>query len=451
MPPNENAVSLRVAIPAEFSFVAFEDDICVAYARRHLLRNGCVEVACDIVQRAGLTDGALEPGLDLLRNAILSLSTTFYGNQNRQKSIANRGYQLYGKVLAQLNTHLAQPHRQTTDETILTAVTCMIMEMFVPTGSNSFFKHVRGIEAIIAARGPPTDQRGVNPAMISGVRILCIVGAIVERRPSIWGKGGWKNIPPPHDDEGSVIRHEILHILADCTILMQDMDKVLSNATTQEDRRRALAFALGCMGALQALHPRWERHNANMLDSDAPFQMRDPMVTSHASATTYMLYNTAYICILRILQAYDPSRISLSLQVSASMRIIRCLELKADRKHEGSGESNTIAFIATKVAWQTLGGSTTPAGSKLSHIVKGATKGFFAADAWDGPEDFTEQQTLPLPFQGIDATMPLAQVEQIPLVKAGYRAIDLVNVGEKPPSDIAPLWATSETPLIYAG
>lgn len=409
-----------------------------------------MEVACDIVQRAGLTDSALEPGLDLLRNAILSLSTTFYGNQNRQKTITSRGYRLYGKVLAQLSTHLAQPHMQLADETILTAITCMIQEIFVPTGSNNVFKHIRGIEAIIAARGPPTSPTGVNPAMISGVRILCIIGAIVEKRSSIWAEDDWKKIPPPHTDEGSIIRHEILLVLADCTILMQDMDRSSSKVATHEDCGRALAFALQCMNALKALHPRWERYNASMLDSDAPLSIKDPMITSYASATTYMLYNAASICILRVLHACSPSTENTSLQVAASLHIVKCLELKAYQKREGSGESNTIDFIATKIAWQTLGGFSSLAGRRLSRIVKSAKNGVFAIGVENESDNSTEQQTLSPSLQEISTTVPLAPLEDIAVAEARYRAMNLINVGEKPPSDITLQWATRETPLIYA-
>ncbi|KAF1979312.1 hypothetical protein BU23DRAFT_595224 [Bimuria novae-zelandiae CBS 107.79] len=426
-PSNGTTIVLHGSVLGELSFVAFEDDICVAYTRKHLMKGGCIEVACDIIQRVGLSDSALEPGLDLLRNAILSLSASFYGDQHGQKNITNRGYQSYGKVLRKLNAHLAQPHLQTTDETILTTVTCMILEIFVPTGQNNFFQHVRGIEAIIAERGPPTSPTGVSPAMISGVRILCIIGALVHRRPTIWATDEWKNIPPPHTDEGSVLRHEILLVLAECTVVTEELKPPSSEATTSKGRYRTLASAHDCLNKLEAIYSRWKRYNESMFDKEMSSATTDPNFANHASATTYMLYKAALIFILRIMHALSPSKDNSSLQVAASLRIIECLELKGHEKREGSGESNTIAFVATKVAWETLGGFGSAAGRRLARAVKAAAKGLFAVGAWDEPKELTTEPTVPVSLRDISTVTP-----QVPWASS-YRAVELIKVGEKPP------------------
>lgn len=425
---NRSAIILHNRMPGELSFVAFEDDICVAYTRKHLMRGGCVEVACDIVQRIGISDSAMEPGLDLLRNAILGLSAAFYGNQYRQKVLTDRGYRTYGKVLRQLNAHLAQPHLQTTDETILTAMTCMILEIFVPTGPDNFLEHVRGIEAIISQRGPPTSPSGVNPAMITGIRLLCIVGALVQQRPSIWAKQEWRNIPPPHTDEGSLLRHEMLLILADCTVLMKNSKRPSINVARGEELHRKISLLRQYMENLKVIHARWERHNASMLSDDVSSPSKDPIIANHASATTYMLYNTTFICILRIMYAFNASVENLSLQVAASLRIVKCLELNAYGKREGNSVANTIGFVATKVAWETLGGFNSPGGRRLSRAVKAAANGVFAVGAWDKPEN----SPVPPSLQKVSAMTPLVHLEYMERETASYRAVDLINVGEKP-------------------
>jgi hypothetical protein len=398
------------------------------------MKGGCVEVACDLVQRVGLSGGQLDPGLDLLRDAILSLSATFYGNQHRQRDIVNRGYKTYGKVLAQLNAHLTQPQLQTANETIMTAVTCMILEIFVPTGPDNFFKHVQGIEAILAARGPPTSPLGADIAMLSGVRILCIVGASVQRRPSIWATEEWKSVPPLHSDEDSLIRHEILLVLADCTVLRQGFKPPSPlNKPTEEDRCRTVARAREYLDQLKAVHLRWERHNASMLGEEVSPSFKDPTIANTGSATTYMLYNAAFICTSRILSACSPPEETTSLQslqVAAALRIVKCLELKAYEKREGSGESNTIGFIATKVAWDTLGGFSSPGGRRLSRAVKAAANGVSAVGAWDEPEEPPEPTASPYATGDILRVASLVQ-EQTTTAASSYKAIELINIGEK--------------------
>lgn len=387
---------LQVSIPRELSFVAFEDDIYVSYTRKHLLKDGCVEVACDLAQGVGLSGDMLDPGLSLLRDAVISLSYTFFGIQHCQRTISDRGHKIYGKVFGQLNAHLAMPHFQKTNETIMTAITCMIFEMFVPTGPDTFFKHVQGIEAILAARGPPSLPHGIDPSMLSGVKILCIVGAIFQQRPSLWAEKRWTSVPPLHTDEGSLIRHELLLILASCTILKKVSAPPALDSPTAEESSRVLGRVREYINRLKTNHLRWEQHNACMLDEEASPSFRDPTIANHASATTYMLYNVVHICLLRILSGYSPPTETIliqPLQVAAALRIVDCLEMEANQKRDGCGESNTIRFIATKIAWDTLDGFDSTGRRRLSRAVKAAANGVFAVGAWDEPEEPLEPTT----------------------------------------------------------
>jgi hypothetical protein len=309
----------------------------------------------------------------------------------------------------------------------------MILEIFVPTGPNNFFKHVQGIEAILAARGPPTSSLGADIAMLSGVRILCIFGALVQQRPSIWATDEWKSVPPLHSDEGSLIRHEILSILADCTVLNKGY-KPSSPLTkpTDDDHCQTASRVREYLGKLQAAYVRWERHNVSMLEEEVSPSFRDPTMASAGSAATYLLYNSAFICTLRILSACSPpgEQPSLhSLVVAAAWRIVRCMELKAYENREGSGESNTIGFLATKVAWDTLGGFSSPGGRRLSRAVKAAANGVFAVGAWDEPEEPSEPTALP--YATGDVSRVTSVYEQTTMAASSYNVIELIDIGEK--------------------
>lgn len=298
----------------------------------------------------------------------------------------------------------------------MTAMICMILEIFIPTGPNNFFKHVQGIEAILAARGPPTSPRGTDPSMLSGVRILCIVGAIMQRRPSIWVQEEWKSVPPLHTDEGSLIRHEILLVLADCTVLRKGPSSSSSNKSTDEDHSRMTARVRACLNRLNALYLRWEQHNTSMLGEETALSFQDPTIANHASATTYMLYNAAYICLLRIWSAYSPATEALSLQslqVAAALRIVKCLELKANEKHGGSGESKTIEFVAAKIAWDTIGGFSSPEGRRLYRAVKATANGVFAVGAWDEPGELPDPTASPYSTGNIKGIPPLVHEQSL--------------------------------------
>lgn len=359
--------------PPELSFEAFGETICLAYTRKNLLRGGPVELACNMIEAKQIASALENPGLDLLRQSMLSLSVTFFGKQHRQSQITRRGYAQYGNVLRQLNLHLAQPELQTTDETILTALTCMLLEIFLPTGPKNFFKHHRGLEAIMAMRGPPKETTGDTATIFRGLRILSIIGALAESRPSIYARDEWKNAPiPANATEGSMLQHHIFTCLADCTQLMGERNALLSGTAPLWNYEPLLQRVQSTLNHLITLYPLWQRFNASQLD---PTKTLSPLaqelgVANHQSATALMLYNTVHICILQILDSLAPSPANTEPRNRAATTIAKCLELKEYEKREGAHESNTIGFVATKVAWQALGGFDSPEGRQLARTVE---------------------------------------------------------------------------------
>lgn len=180
---------------ARLSLAAFEDDICLAYTRKTLLRGGPVELAFNVIslKSLGLDES---PEIVLLRDAVMSLAVTFYGTQQCQPNIRSRGYRQYGQVLRQLNQHLSLPGLQTVDETILAALTCLLLEIFLPTGPNHFLKHMRGIEAMLDLRGPPpTSMSTTTHILFHGLRVLSVISGLAMARPALYSRKEWKQIP----------------------------------------------------------------------------------------------------------------------------------------------------------------------------------------------------------------------------------------------------------------
>lgn len=431
------AVVVSPKVPDSLSFVAFEDDLCLSFTRKHLLRGGSVELAADMVQwEAAKAQDTLDPGLALLGRAILSLSVTFFGTQNRQRLITNRGYGLYGEVLKQLNSHLAQPQLQTTNETILTALTCMLLEVFLPTGPNHFLKHVRGIEAIVAARGPPAPLTGHSASIFHNLRMLSIIGGLAQARASIWARPEWKRVPPLYTDEGALIRYDMFQLLADCTVQLSERDRIKSISQDTKDLHPILIAANTSLERLKSILPRWERYDENLASGRTTSMRKDFRISNHASATTFMLYNAAYMCILRVINSIEPSPKHASLRNSAAIKIVRCLEQKGFDKREGGSESNTIAFVATKIAWEALGGFSSPEGRKLARIVKSAANGTFAIGAWEyKPEkthlvnpQLTDKTLVDLWNQPMWAEHHLVDKPVSDLLSRR----EIINVGERP-------------------
>jgi hypothetical protein len=348
------------------------------------MRGGSVEIACNMIQfNNGFVDDLEQPTLNLLRDSIMSLAVTFYGSQHRQTTIKNRGYEKYGKVLRQLNSHLAQPDLQTTNETILTALTCMLLEIFLPTGPNNFLKHMRGIEIMLEIRGPPNDPDGETALIFHGLRLLCIIGALATSRPSLYSREEWKRVPCIQKDEAGILRHRIFTILADGTRLRHERD--LAQSLGIVDRHPCIIIETQLLLAeLEEIRVDWVAFNESQLDNSTTQLGKEIHVANHVSATVGMLYYTTYICLLEVIESLESSSKYASLRNAAAIKILKCLELKSYEQREGAPESNTIGFVATKVAWQALGGFNSPEGRKLAKVVKAATNGVFAAGAWEG-------------------------------------------------------------------
>ncbi|KAF2634828.1 hypothetical protein P280DRAFT_485093 [Massarina eburnea CBS 473.64] len=446
-PPHKNS------IPYDLSLVAFHDDLCLAYTRTHLLRGGNIELAYDKIQcLAGTSTDPLSPGITLLRNAIISLATTFFGTHNRQTAITNRGYREYGDVLKELNWNLTQTHLQTSNETILTILTCTLLEIFLPTGPNHFLKHAGGVEAILRQRGPPAESEGEGRKIVYNLRTLSIIGALAERRSSIWASDGWRDLPPLQTEVEFVLRHDIFKILATCTVLISEYDQ-LSQPQAPSEYSPLLARAYTCLETLQATYPRWEAYNQSFLDSStltAETEMsQDVKIANAASATNFLLYNSAYICILGIVHTMNPSEKYTSLRINAAIRIMRCLERKGYETRMGGPETNTIGFVATKAAWEILGGFNTPEGRRLAKFAKSSPNGTFAVGAWEHSDDQSKRQYPKVPdkMKGVYWNAPLwserkAKGDGADNELALREIIDIGQRGEKKDSSPDPLART---------
>ncbi|KAF2476922.1 uncharacterized protein BDR25DRAFT_42190 [Lindgomyces ingoldianus] len=386
-PTESQLVRYSSSISPNISLTAFEENIYISYTRKVLFKGGPVALACDMVQLDTQSTSVSEtPGLALLRNAVVSLAVTFYGSQHHQPKITTNGYQLYGSTLRQLNIHLSKPQLQTTDETILTVFTCLLLEIFLPTGKNHFLRHIRGLESILELRGPPTSTSGSDSFVLAqGLRLASIFGGLAMSTPSIYSRDEWKRSPSIESNKGEILRHRLFDVLADCTRLLSERNTVLSLGGA-ESRQRLLKETRSLLEELKSLRDLWASLNAGRLTNvvDGPDNQPKSRLTvaNHGSATLLMLYNATLIFITDILLPLDSSTDYRSMRHAAAMEIVYCLDTKSFTKREAGAYSNSIGHIAVKVAWKVLGGFNSPEGRKLSRLVKAAIGDVFAVGAW---------------------------------------------------------------------
>jgi hypothetical protein len=160
---------------------------------------------------------------------------------------------------------------------------------------------------------------------------------------------------------------------------MSDCDTLLASSSEPESSELLLGRLEGTMADLCALYPLWECINNNQLHQvDISSRMAKELgIANHRTATAYMLYHTVNICILQMKDMLAPSRTNMELRNEAAMKIATCLELKEHETRDGVTESNTVGFVATKVAWQALGGFNTPEGRRLAQVVRSAVSGVY--------------------------------------------------------------------------
>jgi hypothetical protein len=172
---------------------------------------------------------------------------------------------------------------------------------------------------------------------------------------------------------------------AECTQLTSDCNSLIASGTALHNREPLLAQIDDTMNNLITLYPVWARINNDQLQQTEDSRMAKELgIANRLSASAYMLYYTAYICILQMKDSLEPSSTNKELRNDGAMKIATCLELKGHDEQEGAAESNAMSFVATKIAWQALGGLGTPEGRRLARVVRSSVNGLYRSP-WGDP------------------------------------------------------------------
>jgi hypothetical protein len=379
----------------------FQIQICISYTRKYLLRGGPVDLASQELQLSDIYTAAdTEDNTHLLHRAILTLGIIFFGAQHGSPSIQNRGYIMHGKILKQLNATLSDPHCYLRDDVLLSVVTLVLLECFAPTGRKYYLKHMSGLEKLLELRGPAMHRERKAMGIFKGVRRMVIFAALNKRKESILARGEWKCIQGADCTADEMEEQFLMNALADCTVVIAEYDKVVAKSELEiEDsafrRDEVTRRALNLLEQLHLWKKRWDTGERNShLEIPAEYAIEEtresgaPSITTilnfaHSSAMImFMLYNTALIYVFRILASLDGHPGAKWEERSAALEICRCIQYHSSQKRCLDSGSMTVASLAVRTSWKTLGGSGSPGGRWMIDLLQAESSEAFARGLW---------------------------------------------------------------------
>jgi hypothetical protein len=372
----------------------FEIQICICYTRTYLLRGGPVHLASQELQLSDIcTAGETEDTTHLLHRAILTLAVIFFGAQHGSSSIQNYGYIMHGKILKQLNDTLSDPHCYLRDDVLLSVVTLALLECFVPTGRKYYLKHMSGLEKLLELRGPGIHCERKAMEIFKGVRRMVIFAALNRRKESIFAREEWKCIQGTECTGDEMEEQFLMNALADCTVVIEEYDKVVARSIEDSacQRDEVTRRALNLLEQLHLWKKRWDTGERN---SHLKIPAEDAIEETHDNITTilnfanssasimFMLYNTALIYVFRMLASLDGHPGAKWEERSAALEICRCIPYHLSQKPRLDSGSMTVASLAVRTAFKTLGGSGSPGGRWMIDLLQAESSEVFARGLW---------------------------------------------------------------------
>lgn len=404
------------------SLEGFQIQAFICYTSKYLLCGGPVDLALQGLQLNDLCT-AVKNGGDgqLFHITVLSLATIFYGAQHRNFSILAHGYLIHEETLRRLSNALSDPQCYLRDDIILSVISLIILEAFVPTGRKSYLKHMSGLEKLLELRGPNFHRSPRSREMLKGVRRMIILASMKRRQPSILAREEWKSIPWMSEDVAERAEYYLWNVLADYTVLVADYDETmqngagLENVTHHQQRESIARRAQDMLGQLHEWKIAWNTDNQHsQSENSSAIAGVQPIPTSGetappsqtvlvfqnpSTATILMLYNTALIYVLQILSSLPPAAPQLqsskdtlplppstntytAMKISAAQDIHRCIPYYLSHKSELDTGSLTIAHLAVRTALQTLSGGGPGDGEGMVQLLNMKRGEVYAKGLW---------------------------------------------------------------------
>ena len=311
-------------LPLSASLTGNKFEIYICYTRKCIRRGGAVDLALQEVQLGDIImAGTTAANGQIFHQAFLSFALIVFGSQHRQAEITDQGYAIHGVALRQLNQALSDASCRARDEIFLSVITLALLECLAPTGPKHYIKHMIALERLLELRDPSSNYSPKSSELYKSVRHMILFASLRTGNPSILAREEWKRFLRAQCSEEELQEQDLFDVLADCTVLIAERDKMLANwdldlerSIHQRDKIKRRALTL--LSHLYAWKERWDSDVRNSYsETSAPTtglakveeswgDGSPPLLTtfefSNASAATMlMFYNTTLIYVLRVL------------------------------------------------------------------------------------------------------------------------------------------------------
>ncbi len=330
-------------LPLSVSLIGNEFQICICYTRKFIRRGGLVDLALQEVQLSNIiAAGTTAANGQIFHQAFLSFALIVFGSQHGKAQITDQGYVIHGVALRQLNQALSDSNCRTRDEVFLSVVTLAMLECLVPTGPKHYIKHMIALERLLELRDPGSHCSPKSSELYKSVRHMIIFASLRMRKPTILARAEWKTVLRAKCSEEELQEQDLFDVLADCTVLIAERDKMLSNwdldlerSTNQRDKIKRRALSL--LTHLRAWKERWDSDGRNSYSETSVVTAglltveeswgdgSPPLLTSFefsngSAATMLMFYNTTLIYVFRVLASLPLPVENLGLNSSQSIQ-----------------------------------------------------------------------------------------------------------------------------------
>ena len=325
LPPKSGGRSTDFAdyqIPLSVPQGNIDFNVYLCYARTYLRSGAPIELASREVQLIS----TIPAGTDLVNgrifhHAVLSFATILFGSRHRQAYITSKGYAMLGMALKQLNQALSDSTCYTCDEVILSVATLATLESLVPTGPNTYLKHIMGLQRLLELRDPSFYCSPKSLELYKAIRHMILFASLRTGRISILARADWKTLLRANCSAGEMQEQDLFDVLAECTVLGSKRDDMLTNTQSNAGRNASQrdeirGRALNLLNHLRVWRKRWESDERNSYSetsagpAEPMHELREdglsPFTTvfefSNVSAAVMsMFYNTTLIIVLRII------------------------------------------------------------------------------------------------------------------------------------------------------
>jgi hypothetical protein len=423
--------SAQPQLPLSASLTGNEMEIYICHTRKFLRRGGPIDLALQGVQigdiiKAGTTIASGQ----IFHKAFLSFALIMFGSQHGKVQITDQGYAIHGMALRQLNQALSDPNCRARDEVFLSVVTLALLECFVPSGSKHYTKHMIALEGLLELRDPSSRCSPNLSVLYKSVRHMILFASLRTGKPSILAREEWKTFLRAQCSQGELQEQDLFDVLADCTVLIAERDKMLADSAldlerSTNERDEIKRKTLTLLSYLCVWKKRWDDDGRNSY-SETPTvtaglpkrEVSFPFLTtfefSNASAATMlMFYNTTLIHVLRVLASLPPPIDSLGLRSSqstqdtlqdirspddlwrlskdayhaaerlAALEVCRCLPFDLVQTSRLGSCPSPISGWAVTTAWMTLRGIESVEGRWITDILNTYGGNSFVKGVWE--------------------------------------------------------------------